>query len=173
MARTGRPIRRLACRASVSTWASCIRIDRVTILWASSAMARPITVRRQTARDRDKVRSEILRSLGWRLVRVWSTEWWVDRDGALERLHEAIGAELEDQRARAVEVKRAGKIDAAAAAIAIEAEGAAIVARDTERDHDAACGTDEGMGGLLWHCAKKCQRDGDQAKSEPSLNLTV
>lgn len=89
-----------------------------------------------TARDRDKVRGEILRSLGWRLVRVWSTEWWIDRDGALERLHEAIGAALEEQRARAAEVKRAGKVDAEAAAKAMEAEGAAIVARDTERDHD-------------------------------------
>jgi very-short-patch-repair endonuclease len=89
-----------------------------------------------TARDRDKVRSEILRTLGWRLVRVWSTEWWVDRDGALERLHESIGATLEEQRASAAAVKRAGKVDAATAAKAMEAEGAAIVARDTERDHD-------------------------------------
>jgi len=54
-----------------------------------------------TARDRDKVRSEILRGLGWKLVRVWSTEWWVDREGALERLHEAISAELAEQRAKA------------------------------------------------------------------------
>lgn len=91
-----------------------------------------------TARDRDKVRSEILRSLGWRLVRVWSTEWWVDRDGALERLHEAIGAVLEGQRATAAELKRARDTEATAAARAVEAEGAAIVARDAEHDQDAA-----------------------------------
>jgi very-short-patch-repair endonuclease len=90
-----------------------------------------------TARDRDKVRSEILRSLGWRLVRVWSTAWWVDRDGALERLHEAISAELEDQRAKAVELHRAREIEAAAAAKAMDAEGAAIVERDTEQDDEA------------------------------------
>lgn len=90
-----------------------------------------------TARDRDKVRSEILRGLGWRLVRVWSTEWWVDRDGALERLHKAIGAELEDQCARAVETRRVREIEAEVATKAIEAEGAAIAARDTADDQGA------------------------------------
>lgn len=57
-----------------------------------------------TARDRDKVRSEILRGLGWRLVRVWSTEWWVDRDGALERLDQTIKAVLQESRANALMV---------------------------------------------------------------------
>lgn len=49
-----------------------------------------------TARDRDKVRSEILRGLGWKLLRVWSTEWWVDRKGALDRLDQGINALLEE-----------------------------------------------------------------------------
>lgn len=89
-----------------------------------------------TARDRDKVRSEILRGLGWRLVRVWSTAWWVDRDGALERLHQAISAELEDQRSKEAELKRAREIEAANAAKAMEAEGTAIVERDTEHDEE-------------------------------------
>ncbi|RAP57103.1 DUF3320 domain-containing protein [Oleiagrimonas sp. MCCC 1A03011] len=85
-----------------------------------------------TARDRDKVRSEILRGLGWRLVRVWSTEWWVNREGALARLHEAISAELDNQRAMAAELERAQEDEAAAAARAAEAEGDAIVERDAE-----------------------------------------
>src|SRR6185437_5778348 len=89
-----------------------------------------------TARDRDKVRSEILRSLGWQLVRVWSTEWWVDRDGALERLHRAISTELEGQRARAAELQLVREIEAAAAVKAMETEGAAIAERDTEHDQD-------------------------------------
>jgi very-short-patch-repair endonuclease len=59
-----------------------------------------------TARDRDKIRAEILRGLGWRLLRVWSTEWWVDRDGALERLDEAIREVLEESRAQAAELER-------------------------------------------------------------------
>jgi len=52
-----------------------------------------------TARDRDKVRSAILQGLGWKLLRVWSTDWWIDKDGALERLHVAINAQLEVSRA--------------------------------------------------------------------------
>ncbi|EIY0669843.1 DUF3320 domain-containing protein [Salmonella enterica] len=52
-----------------------------------------------TARDRDKVRSAILQGLGWKLLRLWSTEWWVDKAGALERLDSAINQLLEDSRA--------------------------------------------------------------------------
>lgn len=54
-----------------------------------------------TARDRDKVRSAILQGLGWTLLRVWSTEWWVDRNGALDRLHAAITSMLDTSRAEA------------------------------------------------------------------------
>ena len=52
-----------------------------------------------TARDRDKVRSAVLNGLGWKLLRLWSTEWWVDKQGALQRLHALIGALLEESRA--------------------------------------------------------------------------
>ena len=45
-----------------------------------------------SARDRDKVRQAVLRQLGWTLARVWSTDWWMDRRGALARLD----AELQD-----------------------------------------------------------------------------
>ncbi len=54
-----------------------------------------------TARDRDKVRASILEGLGWDLVRVWSTDWWVDRRGATERLHGALGLLLERSRSAA------------------------------------------------------------------------
>ncbi|KIS44347.1 DUF3320 domain-containing protein [Kosakonia radicincitans] len=52
-----------------------------------------------TARDRDKVRSAILQGLGWKLLRLWSTEWWIDKEGALDRLDAAIRALLEESRA--------------------------------------------------------------------------
>lgn len=51
-----------------------------------------------TARDRDKVRSSILQGLGWKLLRLWSTEWWIDKEGALERLDAAIRGLLEESR---------------------------------------------------------------------------
>ncbi|WP_149330354.1 DUF3320 domain-containing protein [Citrobacter braakii] len=55
-----------------------------------------------TARDRDKVRSAILQGLGWKLIRLWSTEWWIDKAGALERLDAAINQLLEESRAEDV-----------------------------------------------------------------------
>jgi very-short-patch-repair endonuclease len=51
-----------------------------------------------TARDRDKVRARILGGLGWRLVRVWSTDWWIDSAGALSRLDAKLREELELRR---------------------------------------------------------------------------
>jgi very-short-patch-repair endonuclease len=47
-----------------------------------------------TARDRDKVRAVILESLGWRLLRVWSTDWWIDKQRAADRLHALIDERL-------------------------------------------------------------------------------
>ncbi len=38
----------------------------------------------RTARDRDMLRQEVLRSHGWKIHRLWSTDWFRDRDKALE-----------------------------------------------------------------------------------------
>ena len=59
-----------------------------------------------TARDRDKVRAAVLQGLGWKLLRLWSTDWWVDKAGALQRLHAAIVALLEQSRTKAADEKR-------------------------------------------------------------------
>jgi very-short-patch-repair endonuclease len=57
-----------------------------------------------TARDRDKVRARILTSLGWKLLRVWSTEWWTDPAGTLARLDAKLRAELESRRVAATDL---------------------------------------------------------------------
>ncbi|HET9819577.1 MAG TPA: DUF3320 domain-containing protein [Rhodanobacteraceae bacterium] len=59
-----------------------------------------------TARDRDKIRAEILHGLGWQLLRVWSTEWWVNPGGALDRLDLSIRAELEAWHVRTAGAQR-------------------------------------------------------------------
>lgn len=56
-----------------------------------------------TARDRDKVREQVLTGLGWNILRVWSTDWWHDAAGCLERLHGALEALLESSRATEAE----------------------------------------------------------------------
>lgn len=50
----------------------------------------PTYSRASTARDRDRLRGSVLAGLGWRLHRVWSTEWWLDRDRELARLDAAL-----------------------------------------------------------------------------------
>ena len=46
--------------------------------------------RSATARDRDRLREAVLRDLGWKILRVWSTDWWVTMDRATTRLHDAL-----------------------------------------------------------------------------------
>jgi very-short-patch-repair endonuclease len=53
-----------------------------------------------TARDRDKVREQILRGLGWNILRIWSTDWWFDAAGCAERLHASLEALLKESRER-------------------------------------------------------------------------
>jgi very-short-patch-repair endonuclease len=54
-----------------------------------------------TARDRDKVREQVLRGLGWTILRVWSTDWWFNAEEAIERLHQALDQALAESRAAA------------------------------------------------------------------------
>ena len=56
-----------------------------------------------TARDRDRLREHVLTDLGWRIRRVWSTDWWMDAAGALAKLDRRLRDDLEADRARAAE----------------------------------------------------------------------
>jgi len=97
-----------------------------------------------TARDRDKIRSEILVGLGWTLLRVWSTEWWVNREGALERLHEAIGTELEKQRLQAAEAEHVRALEVEDTAHAVHLQNGDAAADDNEATlADKALSVDE------------------------------
>jgi len=58
-----------------------------------------------TARDRDKVREQVLTGLGWNILRVWSTDWWYDVTGCAERLHGALEALLENNKATEMDAK--------------------------------------------------------------------
>lgn len=43
-----------------------------------------------TARDRDRLRQKVLQDLGWRIHRIWSSEWFRDPNGQIKRLEEQI-----------------------------------------------------------------------------------
>jgi very-short-patch-repair endonuclease/RecA/RadA recombinase len=42
--------------------------------------------RARSARDRDRLRQQVLERLGWKLLRVWSTDWYRARPAEIERL---------------------------------------------------------------------------------------
>ncbi len=48
------------------------------------------------ARDRDRLRQEVLEGLGWRLHRIWGPAWYRNRAGEEARLHQAIVEALRD-----------------------------------------------------------------------------
>lgn len=62
--------------------------------------------RSATARDRDKLREQVLRDLGWEILRVWSTDWWIDRETTLNTLDERLRAILEKSRTRRAEAHK-------------------------------------------------------------------
>jgi len=51
-----------------------------------------------SARDRDRVRHDILENLGWRLVRLWSTDYFQDPAHAIEKIHKKLEQLLEFDR---------------------------------------------------------------------------
>jgi very-short-patch-repair endonuclease len=59
--------------------------------------------RSATARDRDKLREHVLRGLGWEILRIWSTDWWINAVGTADLIHERLTALLLLSRAQRAE----------------------------------------------------------------------
>lgn len=53
-----------------------------------------------TARDRDKIRQAVLEGLGWRILRVWSTDWFKNPGDVLARLQAYLDELLKADRTR-------------------------------------------------------------------------
>ncbi|HOZ58535.1 MAG TPA: DUF3320 domain-containing protein [Nakamurella multipartita] len=49
----------------------------------------------RTARDRDRLREQVLVGLGWRIHRIWGLSWWRDRSTQQDRLRAAIEAAMQ------------------------------------------------------------------------------
>ncbi|HEX9262006.1 MAG TPA: DUF3320 domain-containing protein, partial [Candidatus Bathyarchaeia archaeon] len=52
-----------------------------------------------SARDRDRLREQVLRQLGWRIHRLWSPEWVARRDSEVRRLKDALDLACQEQTA--------------------------------------------------------------------------
>lgn len=64
----------------------------------------------KSSRDRDRLRQEVLEGLGWRLHRIWSTDWFRNPRSEIEVLKAAIEGALADAKARGV--KHSERLDA-------------------------------------------------------------
>ncbi|MBR0931704.1 DUF4011 domain-containing protein [Bradyrhizobium diazoefficiens] len=61
----------------------------------------------KSARDRDRLRQEILEGLGWKLHRIWSTDWFNNPRQEAEKLRAAIASQLGDLKLREKEFSKA------------------------------------------------------------------
>jgi len=101
-----------------------------------------------TARDRDRLRQHVLEGLGWRILRIWSTDWWTNAPREAARLDEQLRAILDatrvERQARDAAVGMAPAADREPMAVADDAEepmieAEPVVASDdiiTERFYD-------------------------------------
>lgn len=60
-----------------------------------------------TARDRDRVRHIILENLGWRLVRIWSTDYFLNPENVIARVHNELTKLLDEDNLQREEKKAA------------------------------------------------------------------
>ena len=75
-----------------------VALGLIFLKYVSDAFAEQRTYLETTLSDPDSEdyiedetdRQEILESRGWRIHRVWSTDWWMNSDGETKRLIEAI-----------------------------------------------------------------------------------
>ena len=65
----------------------------------------------RSARDRDRLRQEILENLGWKIHRVWSTDWFRSRDSEIKRMLRYIEDLLENDPAYKLEKQKANRLE--------------------------------------------------------------
>jgi very-short-patch-repair endonuclease len=111
----------------------------------------------RVARARDRLRQDVLESLGWRFHRIWSTDWWHDRRGETERLLAAV------ETARHAPRKTVGVAQAAAAAAPPTAPPAAAAPSFAEQLATGPVRTTPPAGSTPWVPLPERQPGGDRA----------
>jgi very-short-patch-repair endonuclease len=109
--------------------------------------------RSATARDRDMLREQVLRGLGWEIERIWSTDWWIDRAGTLEKVHAALERLLEksrenrskQQEREAARAEAEEAIAKARAEVVVPEEAASPVSAGADGDVRAEADLDENL----------------------------
>ena len=60
----------------------------------------------KVARDRDQIRESVLRKLGWKILRIWSTDWYLDPRGSCKQMHEKLNRILDVSRVNNADANR-------------------------------------------------------------------
>lgn len=89
--------------------------------------------RSASARDRDRLRQAVLEGLGWRVQRIWSTDWWTNAERETHRVHLALVELLEARRNAA----RAAAERVQSEAAATSQEPGEVAAKDTGTEEEA------------------------------------
>ena len=104
--------------------------------------------RSATARDRDKVREQVLRNLGWEILRIWSPDWWYDASRVAGEIHQKLDglvvASREEEKRKKAEARSDGVFPEADAGVAVQpvaaeaadsAEASLLPMEPSLRDH--------------------------------------
>lgn len=90
----------------------------------------------KTARDRDRLREAVLEGLGWRLHRIWSTDWFYNRQSAQQKLLVAVN----EAEVRWRNVRHAPKSPPSTLAEAEDSEQKILDFQDVDPVEVIACG---------------------------------
>jgi very-short-patch-repair endonuclease len=104
-----------------------------------------------SARDRDRIREDVLRNLGWQILRVWSTDWFRQPRDACERIDASLHHLLDASRAQAQAEQPVKQIDDASPSAAHEP--ATEVPHEHPMDLDAETVVAPNDGGSRGHIA--------------------
>lgn len=110
----------------------------------------------ETVRDRDRLRQQVLEDRGWIIHRVWSTDWFKDRQGQIERLlalitqsRESLKSEVSRQAEPETEQQPEPVTTAAPATVpSLEPVGAGY-SRPVAADYEPFDGSDLRLGGEI------------------------
>lgn len=106
----------------------------------------------QTARDRDRLREQVLENHGWRLVRIWSTDWWRNPERQVDRVMQAV----EEASVQQAERSPAGLV-----------EPNAPNSPDSLEESPASCSADAGNTETLSWCAQAQKNNGSDYGFKP------
>jgi len=91
----------------------------------------------ETARDRDRLRQQVLEARGWSIHRVWSTSWFLDRKNQIDRLC-ALVAQSRERLIHERDEERAARERATAEQARIKAEEEALAQKEAEEGRKLA-----------------------------------